>query len=186
MNYPKPRAGRGFTLIEMVVIITLLAVVAGIVVPSYTRFWHHTRFMGAVNDIADLLADARERAITKDTSSTITYFGGTQTFKLEVTPPTQNTDIPKSMQNPEQGDPQSTGGIRGYQLREDTIIQEFSVGGKGGQGAPTALSGNQAQSLHFREDGANDGGRITLVNDKGFGAMIRILPATGQIVIDEM
>ncbi|MCX6381833.1 MAG: prepilin-type N-terminal cleavage/methylation domain-containing protein [Armatimonadetes bacterium] len=186
MHSLKPRTRRGFTLIEMVVIIILMAVLASIIVPSYTRFWHRTRFMGAVNDVADLIADARERAISKDTPSTITYFSSTQTFKLEVTPPTQNTDIPKAMQNGQQSDMQSTGGIRGYQLREGTLVQEFSVGGKGGQGAPSPLSANQAQVLRFREDGTNEGGRITMVNENGYGAMIRVMPSTGQIIIDEM
>lgn len=184
MNRPKPRLKQGFTLIEMVVIILLLAVTAGIVVPSYTRFWNHTRFMGTVNDVADLVADARERAISKDTTSTITYFSGMRTFKLEVAPPAQNADIPKAMQTPEQGDPLSTGGVRGYQLREDALVQDFSVGGGGG--APSALGGNQGQALHFREDGSNDGARIALVNDKGYAAVIRVMPATGQVVIDEM
>ena len=132
-------------------IIILLAILTSIIVPSYSRYWHRTRFQGAVNDIADLIADARERAITKDTQTTLSYLGGTQTFKLEVTPPTPSSDMPTAMSesgNPEQ---QTGGGIRGYQLREDTLVQEFAVGGGGG-GTPSPLSAKQEQSLHFRED----------------------------------
>jgi len=150
-----PRTKQGFTLIEMVVIILLLAVLTSIIVPSYSRYWHHTRFMGAVNDIAELIADARERAITKDTQTTLSYLGGMQTFKLEVTPPTPSTDMPTAMNTPESlAEQEKSGtGIRGYQLREDTVVQEFSVGG---QNSPSVLSAKQEQSLHFREDGTNE------------------------------
>src|SRR5690348_12920265 len=59
---------RGFTLIELLVIIIIIAVVSSIVVPSYSRFYARARFQAAVRDVRDLLASAREQAVTGDTT----------------------------------------------------------------------------------------------------------------------
>ena len=69
------RYSPAFTLIELTVIIALMAVLASVLTPAYSRSYQHSRFMGTVNDIADLLADARDRAIANDAEVRVTFSG---------------------------------------------------------------------------------------------------------------
>ena len=172
----------GFTLIELIVIIVIMGAMASVAVPTYSRYWERTRFMGVVRDIADLMGDARERAISKDTMVAVHFDSRMQTFVMEVTPPSPPSDLPQAFTQGEEGglaQKYGTGGMRGYQPREGTVIREFSLGSGGGSNTVSE------ESLHFRGDGTCEGARLVILNEKGFAATIQILPTTGQITIQE-
>lgn len=173
---------KGFTLIELVVIIVVIATVSSIVLPSYNRFWERTRFQGVVRDITELFADARERAINKDTTVAVHFDASIQTFVLDVTPPKPPRELPVAFTSGEDTTLQeraTSGGKRGYQLREGTVIPLFMVGGSNGRGEVTS------ESLHFHSDGTNEGARVRVINEKGYSATIQVMPTTGQISTQE-
>ena len=173
---------RGFTLIELIVIIVIIATMASIVVPAYSRFLERTRFNGVVSDIVDLFADARERAIAKDTTVTVSFNPASMTFALDVQPPPRPRDLPVAFVQPDgEGDflaKYSSGGKRGYQLREDFAIMGF-VAGVGGN-----ASRSRGEGVHFQNDGTCEGAKIGVASDKGYVAQITVQANTGNILVE--
>jgi general secretion pathway protein H len=55
----------GFTLLEMLVAITIAALVLGVSAPAMQRLYKSTQYHGAVNDVVTLLSSARYSAIKK-------------------------------------------------------------------------------------------------------------------------
>jgi type IV fimbrial biogenesis protein FimT len=66
------RATRGFTLPELLIVITVLAVLVGVGLPSFGEFIRNQRVKTASFDLFSTLVLARNEAITRDTKVTIT------------------------------------------------------------------------------------------------------------------
>lgn len=67
----------GFTLIELMIVVVLLAVFASIAIPSFTQFIANNRLQGAANELRSLLIAARTDAVTKRSPVTVTENNGT-------------------------------------------------------------------------------------------------------------
>jgi general secretion pathway protein H len=57
------RQGRGFTIIELLVAITIVGMLLAVAVPSSMRLYQSMQYRGAVKDVVTLFAAARYRAI---------------------------------------------------------------------------------------------------------------------------
>lgn len=68
-NMPKNRLSkeRGFTLIELVIVVAVLLVVAGMAVPNFMAAMRSARIKGAVSAFAGLLQTERIRSVDSDT-----------------------------------------------------------------------------------------------------------------------
>ena len=67
----RPHA-RGFTLIELMIVVTLMAVMLGIAAPSFRDFMAGQRVKTAAGEYASTLVQARSEAIKRNTSVTVT------------------------------------------------------------------------------------------------------------------
>ncbi len=67
----------GFTLIELMIVVVLLAIFASIAIPSFTQFLANNRLQGAANELRSLLIAARTDAVTKRSPVTVTENSGT-------------------------------------------------------------------------------------------------------------
>src|SRR5689334_7855761 len=92
----------GFTLIELLVVILIMAVMVSVVVPSYGRFLQKTRFDTTRMEIVDLLAWAREQAVSRDTTATLAFDPQSETFVVTVTPPPPQADMPVALTQTQQ------------------------------------------------------------------------------------
>jgi prepilin-type N-terminal cleavage/methylation domain-containing protein len=68
---------RGFTLIELVVVLAVSLVVAGMAIPNFMSALRLTRLKGAVSDFAGLLQSARIKAVADDRYYSVYVLGGT-------------------------------------------------------------------------------------------------------------
>lgn len=71
----KNRLARGFTLIEMGVVVTLVALTAAMVVPVLSRWQDSQARASFFVEFRDIFSNARETAILSKTAQTVTYDG---------------------------------------------------------------------------------------------------------------
>lgn len=67
-----PVTSRGFTLIELMIVLALLAIVAFIAVPNFTDFIERNRIQTQAQELQAFLLYARGEAVSRNTSITVT------------------------------------------------------------------------------------------------------------------
>lgn len=77
-----PRAQKGFTLIEMMVVVVLVAILAALAMPSFTTMIANQRVTSAAQELQTLFEFARAESVYKRTESTVTATG--QKWQVKV------------------------------------------------------------------------------------------------------
>ena len=67
----------GFTLVELMITVTVLVVLLVVAVPSFERFFERYRLRSAVDDTLDLFAAARQGAVEADRNVNVTFGSST-------------------------------------------------------------------------------------------------------------
>lgn len=87
MDMRLPRFRRlpsGFTLIEMLVVLVIVAILGAIAVPSFTQMMANSRIGGAANSLQGALLKARSEALKRNCSVTVRRTGSTWALGWEV------------------------------------------------------------------------------------------------------
>lgn len=79
------RTSRGFTLPELLIVVTVMGVMLAIGIPSFTSFIRSQRIKTASFDVFSTLVFARSEAITRNTTVTITPTSGSWSNGWKVT-----------------------------------------------------------------------------------------------------
>ncbi len=89
--HPRPRASQGFTLIEAMVVVALVAILAALAAPSFITTIANQRVSSAAQELQTLLLFARAEAVYKRTETSVTADGqkweakaGTQVLRETV------------------------------------------------------------------------------------------------------
>ena len=69
------RSSRGFTLIELMVTLTVLAILLALAGPSFADYFQRYRLRGAADDVATLLAVSRAEAVARNRNVAIVFAG---------------------------------------------------------------------------------------------------------------
>jgi prepilin-type N-terminal cleavage/methylation domain-containing protein len=194
---------RGFTLIEILVVIIIIAVMSSVAVPAYFRFLAHSSFVQSVQQTVSLLGWARNAAVETGTNVSVQFDLHAGTITVSV--PQRDTssgpsriaaDMPTAMQD--QQDASATVQPRVSPLGEDITVTGLTVIPGAAGSDPTngganplpadnqAQSGNQAQqAINFYSDGTADNAQFALVSTDGFHASVAVVPTTGRAIVGD-
>ena len=76
---PKSREA-GFTLIELVVVMVIIAIIAAAAMPSYRDFFDRYRLRGAVDEAMTVIGNARVEAVKADRNVKVKFGGATDNW----------------------------------------------------------------------------------------------------------
>jgi prepilin-type N-terminal cleavage/methylation domain-containing protein len=187
----RARLARGFTLIEMIVLIIIIAVITAVAVPAYSRFYAHIKFDGSVQQVMSLLAFARDSAVQASRDSTLQFDPGSETFAVAVDTPDPSPDQPTALQDAANIESQQLVPPRTATLGQDVGVVDFQVFQKGSsQGNPNPQSGMNSQgagnnTIHFHQDGSSDAANFTIAGQEGFRVDVEVSPLTGRARIKD-
>ena len=73
---------KGFTLLELMVVVGIIGIMAAIAIPNYLNMLPHLRLKGAVMDVSDVLQLARMKSIAKNTPYLVKFNYGNNSFVM--------------------------------------------------------------------------------------------------------
>jgi prepilin-type N-terminal cleavage/methylation domain-containing protein len=170
----------GFTLIEMLVLIIIVAVISSVMVPRYAQFAAATKFRRDVRRIAEVLAWARESAIENDTSATVQFDRQTETFVVTLDPNTPADDMPSVFSDSTNQNAQSgTPAPRVLTLEEYLLVR---ISPNSSQNSSNSQNSDSQNTLHFNSDGSCEGWILDIASPQTNSTeRIVVSPTTGRI-----
>ncbi|MDE2126404.1 MAG: prepilin-type N-terminal cleavage/methylation domain-containing protein [Armatimonadetes bacterium] len=176
----------GFTLIELICVITIIAVTSAVVVPAYARFMATEQFRAAAATVESTFAGAHARAIQNDAPVVITFDTASQVLQVQ----SQTTDLPQdgptALQQFDADWRMQHGGTGGGQ-QPSTTQSVSSLGQHAAivqfEAAPDSLMGaSMPNSVVFHPDGTSNAAQLALIGPNGQTVRWMLMPATGQLV----
>jgi prepilin-type N-terminal cleavage/methylation domain-containing protein len=176
-------ASRGFTLIEMLVLIILIAIMSSVAVPRYANFLAKARYRQAVRETLDLFAWARERAVQTQSDVVVRFDPQSETFLVTVDSPNPGADLPTALQSSQEAQTAVATAPRAVTLGENVMVADFRVYSSMANNSASRQSGSRTLELRFRDDGSCDGASFIIVSAEGDRSNIEVLPASGKAVV---
>ncbi len=153
-------AGRGFTLLEMIVVIAIMGIVSAMVMPGVGDGLRRWRLQASVREFATLLKFTRNQAVASRTPLEVVRDRGRQAYWL---------DRPEAgLPSPEEA---VRRGVRIYTLPEAIRFGTIAVRG--------STPGMERMAIHFFSRGNSSGGEIQIQDEKGRSYVISVEPLTG-------
>ncbi len=160
---------RGFSLLELVVVLALLSLSVALMAPSLSRFSKSVELKAAAKKVAAILRNCRSEAIHKGKVYQVVFDSNLMTVKI------QTIDS-----NEEQG---------GDEKKETTATPKSYALPAGVQMKELNIESNQYDSdlpaIEFYPNGASNGGDLLLDTQTQKGYRIKVHFLTGTVVIEK-
>ena len=174
------RLKRGFTLIEMLVMIMIIAILSSVAVPRYYDFAMKSRFHESVLKVVSVFTEARNKAIQSGADCIVRFDPQNGAFIVESEVAAPGGDQPVALQ--EQPDTSAVAATEPMRLGEDIIIGDFQ---KDESQSSQTRERMRVMEIRFHEDGRAEAAMIELQSSGGDRAVIEITPLTGRAAIRE-
>jgi prepilin-type N-terminal cleavage/methylation domain-containing protein len=130
---PVPRPRVGFTLIELMVVIGIIAVVLMMAVPNLYRYLHPNALQKGMDDVMAACHEAREAAVLSGTATALAIDLRTKTFSIRGASAQPSVDSPPPSEfaelNPRHvAAPVAVSG-HSYQLSDRVVIEGLGING---------------------------------------------------------
>jgi type II secretory pathway pseudopilin PulG len=182
-NPGHPVRTRGFTLIEVIVMIIIIMVLSSVAVPTYARFRQRVQFQQSVQSVVALLASARDTALRSGQDVDVRLDAQTETFTVDVPAPEDIGDLPAALQ--ENQPSAALAAPAPYAMDPETaIVDVVRYGAQSTAAVPTDARA-AATLVQFHEDGSADGARFTLASMRGYQATVEVLSTSGQAAVSD-
>jgi type IV fimbrial biogenesis protein FimT len=152
---------RGFSLVEMMVTLVLMAIAMATAIPAFTRFLHGSSVRGASLELAAHFRLARQKAVTDGIPQIVAWSDTAGTHRI-VTDVNENGTI-------DSGEPT----LGPYTLPEHVYLEN-----------PDSLGFSGDQVIFVRAGGASETGRLVLSSSFGESKSVLLLAPTGQVRVE--
>lgn len=166
------RRTKGFTIIEILVVILIIALVTSVAVPAYGRFHERALFQSFTMDVQDAFAYAREQAIARDTTCKVVFDTQAHQITTVVTPETQHAS-PQQNQPGLQGAPDPDSQRDPVPPPRILHMPEFVVVQAAGK-----------SSVQYNPDGTCEGAAVA-IQAGAYHAQLVVLPGNGRATLVE-
>jgi type II secretion system protein H len=183
---------KGFTLIEMLVVLIALVVVAAAVVPALHGAGHQQDLAGVATRVAASARFARNEAIERQAAIALTVESSPAVVRLAVddsgalggqAPVTMGTPGSMGTQSPALPLPSTFALVRlpsRVQAHLEAVPETLN-----GSVSTMPASGGNLETLRFPPDGRTTGGMVVLTDERGRTARVTVAPDTGVVRVTQ-
>jgi type II secretion system protein H len=159
MNHFKSK--KGFTLIEVMIVVAIIGIMAAIAIPNFLSWLDHYRVKGAARDIATAMHLAKMKAISQGVEYRVLFDLDNETFRLQKGNLASNSTAWTH-----------DGALNNVHATVDIARVNSNTSG--------------IWNKEFNPDGSSSSGSISITNTAGEQYDITLVPATGRIKLERM
>jgi general secretion pathway protein H len=156
------RDARGWTLLEMVVVLIIIGIAFALALPPVGRGLSHWRLQGAVREVATLFKFTRNQSVARRTSLQVVLDRSRNVYWLDRADAPVDSDLAQVMKE----------GIRLYALPAGIRFGEVILGDEG--------VSEERVGMQFFPRGNSTGGEVEIRDERGRDYRIRVDPVTGS------
>lgn len=171
------RQGSGFTLIELMVVITIAGIMAGMMIPEMKGSFQDALLRSTSRELINVMDVAYSRAVSLNQVRRVCLDEKTGRYRVEK----QLSDNGQEIFVPADDVP----GNRG-ELDRRISVEFYAPEGVGADGSGAAAGSGDEATVAFYPDGTADAGAIVLRDRQGFRLRLQINPVTARVRVVEM
>jgi general secretion pathway protein H len=165
------RKSRGFTLLELIVVLTMLSFALALVSPYFGRLSKNVELKAAVKKVSTILRYYRSEAVQKGKVYQVVF--DTETREIRVRPVEAEEE---SGEEPDSGSPNS-GEKEKYRVPDGIHVKEIKI--------PSSQYPSEFPVIEFYPNGGSNGGSFVMDRDDAKGYRIQVHFLTGIVEIKE-
>jgi len=175
------RRGRGFTLVELMVVVLVLAVLTGALIPEMMGTYEDALLRETGRKLADAIGLASSQAVTTGRTHQLRLLSDKGLYRIEAL-------VEGSREGPRFAPAEGLPFAEGAIDRRIAVEMRPGAAPEPGEETPEDRSSGEAPpgSIELRPDGTAGGAVIVLRDPEGFGLSLRVLPGTSRVRIGSL